>query len=112
MPVPIQAALRYDPRPREANSERALLEQRARRALADERPHRPHHAGESTRRSQSGAEWHSAPVRLACAVLLLVVGLGAMASKASAMPASSPHMTVAGRGEMRSGGGQILPTAI
>jgi hypothetical protein len=40
-------------------------------------------------------------------VLLLLAALGAMASNASAMPGSWPQMTVAGSGEMRSGGGQM-----
>jgi hypothetical protein len=112
MPVPFHAALRDDLRPRGANGERALLEQRARLALADERWQRRRHGGDSTRRSRSGAERNGAPLRVACAIVLLALGLGAMASNAWAMPGSWPQVTMAGSGEVRSGGGQVDPTAV
>ena len=47
---------------------------------------------------------NGALVRVACAIGLLLVALYALSSSASAMPGSWP--------QMRSGGGQIVPTAV
>ena len=108
MPVPLHAALREDLRPQQANSERSLLEQRARIALADERRQRRHHDDDGKRRSRSGTEWNSAALRAACVVGLVLVVLCALASKASALPGSRPQATGILSGEMRSGGGQVV----
>ena len=109
MPVPFHAALREDVRPQQANSERSLLEQRARIALADERGQRRHHDDDGKRRSRSGTEWNSAALRAGCVIGLVLVALCAtMASKASALPGSRPQATGILSGEMRSGGGQVV----
>src|SRR6476620_4981024 len=107
MPVPFHTALRDDLRPLQPDSERALLEQRARIALADERRQRRHHADDGKRRSRRGKEWNSAALWAACVIGLVLVALCALASKASAMPGSWPQAEVIRSDEMRSGGGQV-----
>ena len=83
-------------RPHERASERALLEQLARLALADERRQRRHER--RNRRRQSGSMGIAA-LRLACAICLVLVVLGALASKAAAHGpgwvnvAVTPHAT-------------------
>jgi len=77
MPYPF-CTMRDHLRPHEGTSERALLEQLARRMGI-------------------------AAVRLACATCLLLVVLVALASKASAMP--GPQVTATRSGEVRSDGG-------
>jgi hypothetical protein len=94
MPVPFHAAMRDDLRPHQADNERALLEQRARIALADEHRQRRHRRADRKRGSNGGM--NVTPLRVACAIGLLLLILGAMASKASAMPGSWPHLTPSG----------------
>ena len=103
MPYPF-CTMRDHLRPHEGTSERALLEQLARLALADERRQRRHER--RNRRRQPG-RMGIAAVRLACAICLLLVVLVALASKASAMPGSWPQPTATSSGEMRSDGNQI-----
>jgi hypothetical protein len=91
MPVPFHAAMRQDLRPHQPDNERALLEQRARMALADEHRLRRHRAADRKRRSSRGMK--VAPLRVAYAIGLLLLILGAVASKASAMPGSWPHVS-------------------
>jgi hypothetical protein len=117
MPVPFHTVLREHLSTRQPNSERALLEHRARIAFANERAHRRRARRRQMRGSARDAGLTIARVRVACVIGLLVMALGALASKASAMPGSwpreSPRVTVAsassgGRaGYMRSGGGQF-----
>jgi len=96
MPVPFHAAMRDDLRPHQADNERALLEQRARLALADEHRQRRHRRADRKRGSNGGM--NVTPLRVACAIGLLLLILGAMASKASAqgpVPGPvTPHATV------------------
>jgi hypothetical protein len=105
MLVPFHAVLRDDPRPREPDSERALLERRL--ALADEERRRQQPGRASCGGSRSGAERTIAPLRVVCAVSLMLVALCAVTVKASAMPGSWPQATATSSGEMRSGGSQM-----
>ena len=95
MPYPF-CEMRDHLRPHEGTSERALLEQLARLALADERRQRRHER--RNRRRQSGS-MRIAALRLACAICLVLVVLGALASKAAAhgpgwvSVAVTPHAT-------------------
>ena len=109
MPVPFHTALRDDLRPLQPDNERALLEQRARMALAEERRQRRHHADDGKRRSRSGTERTSAALRAGCVIGLVLVALcAALASEASALPGSRPQATGILSGAMRSGGGQVV----
>jgi hypothetical protein len=73
MPTPFHTAMRVDMRPRERSGERALLEQRARMALADERSQRRQGRATSKRRFKTGAWLTVASLSVACAIGLLLV---------------------------------------
>jgi hypothetical protein len=105
MPVSFHVALRETTRTQQPTGERALLEQRARLALADERRQRPNRGGESQRRSETAAA--TTALRVVCAIGLVLVALAVLSSQAWAIPGSWPQVAVGGD-EMRSGGGQIV----
>ncbi|MDX6600469.1 MAG: hypothetical protein QOE87_4356 [Gaiellales bacterium] len=111
MPNPFHMAMRVDRCPQEPNTERALLEQRARMALADERAQRREGAGRSKCRLRSGVPMGITALRVACAIGFLLLALYALTSTASAMPGSWPRVAAIGGDEMRSGGGQVVAKA-